>query len=305
MWYVSPFYLKCLKIVDVKLGINVLIFYSSRLFTRAGHSNNLIYGAPSRAPIWLSWGIGLSNFLFALPAYWWIESRGRRFLALATLPFLALWMTGAAACFSIGNSDPTSDSGAGSTAGGDKLVGRRIGVGIFSILFTIFYSPGMGPVPFTLAAEIFPLDYRLIGMSMASMVNFFLGGAFAVMVPFIPKEYILLGIFAGLNVVAYLLVWAFVREPETARPDTAPGEKPDDQVSPPKYLRLEEMFQIFEPSHREHIQYQRGRKSEAFKGFVDFCRSRPTRKKEYFRDWYDKKQESSDSSVRGSMDGSF
>ena len=35
---------------------------------------------------------------------------------------------------------------------------------MFIYIFTAFYSPGEGPVPFTYSAECFPLTHREVGM---------------------------------------------------------------------------------------------------------------------------------------------
>ena len=48
-------------------GVNVLAIYSSTFFCDAGSSKNI--GNPTYLkPLFLSWGIGLTNFLFAFPA---------------------------------------------------------------------------------------------------------------------------------------------------------------------------------------------------------------------------------------------
>lgn len=125
-------------------GINVLIFYSSTVFCDTASQDQY---SSSISPLFLSWGIGLTNFLGALPAYKWIESKGRRYLLLATLPLLALAMAAAAGSFTIGGH-----------------ISKQVAVGIFTYIFTIIYSPGLGPVPFTLSAEIFPLEQRMVGM---------------------------------------------------------------------------------------------------------------------------------------------
>lgn len=63
-------------------GINVLIFYSSTVYgDLSGCGNAGAYHLALR-PLFLSWGIGLANFIFAFPAYWLIDSRGRRWYAL-------------------------------------------------------------------------------------------------------------------------------------------------------------------------------------------------------------------------------
>jgi Sugar (and other) transporter len=43
-------------------GINIIAFYSSTIFREAGYS--------SVNALWVSWGFGLVNFLFAFPAVW-------------------------------------------------------------------------------------------------------------------------------------------------------------------------------------------------------------------------------------------
>lgn len=74
-------------------GVNVLAFYSSTIFYAANNEPCLSNRTHSDlTALWLSWGIGLSNFIFAFPAYKFIDSRGRRWLLLVTLPFLALSM---------------------------------------------------------------------------------------------------------------------------------------------------------------------------------------------------------------------
>lgn len=39
------------------------------------------------------------------------------------------------------------------------------------ISFMVFYSFSMGPVPFTMSAEVFPLENRVVGMSFAVFTN--------------------------------------------------------------------------------------------------------------------------------------
>lgn len=46
-------------------------------------------------------------------------------------------------------------------------------IAFFTYVFMAFYSLGMGPVPFTLSSEVFPMEHRLVGMSVAVFFNFF------------------------------------------------------------------------------------------------------------------------------------
>lgn len=42
----------------------------------------------------------------------------------------------------------------------------------FVILFTLCHGPGTGAVPFVYSAEVFPTEWREMGMSLAVCVNF-------------------------------------------------------------------------------------------------------------------------------------
>jgi predicted MFS family arabinose efflux permease len=77
-------------------------------------------------------GFGILNFVFALPAVWFIDTWGRRSLLLLTFPFMAIFEFGAGISFL------ASKTG--------KF--RTILVAIFCYLFTIAYSIGEGPIPF-------------------------------------------------------------------------------------------------------------------------------------------------------------
>jgi MFS family permease len=71
-------------------GVNVIAYYSSSVFSQAGLSDiQAILG---------SWGFGMLNFIFALPAVYTIDTFGRRFLLLTTFPAMSvcLLLTGMA-----------------------------------------------------------------------------------------------------------------------------------------------------------------------------------------------------------------
>ncbi|KAF5560546.1 myo-inositol transport ITR1 [Fusarium napiforme] len=80
---------------------------------------------------------------------------------------------------------------------------------------TAFYSPGMGPVPFVLAAESFPLAFRDTGASLAISINLLFAGLLAWLQPLLVagiKFGGTLGVFAGLNVVAFVLIFLLMEE---------------------------------------------------------------------------------------------
>jgi MFS family permease len=109
-------------------GVNVIAYYSTIILLRAGSE-------PTKA-LWASFGFGVINFVFALPAFWTIDTFGRRSLLLATFPFMAVCHALISIAFGVTDSDQKSSD-------------IRIGLTIASMyLFGIAYSPGEGPVPF-------------------------------------------------------------------------------------------------------------------------------------------------------------
>lgn len=75
-------------------------------------------------------GFGIINFVGALPAFYTIDTFGRRSLLLWTFPFMALFQlaTGLSSLKSNGR--------------------QNLRVLVFMYLFNVAYSPGEGPVPF-------------------------------------------------------------------------------------------------------------------------------------------------------------
>ncbi|KAI1748583.1 sugar transporter-domain-containing protein [Xylaria castorea] len=175
-------------------GINVFAFYSGPLFTGLLHdkTNEPLF------PLVYSLVFGVVNFVFGLPAIRTIDTLGRRKWLVLTLPLMCLFMTAAALSTLIPESK---------TRGGI--------VALFIFLFAIAYSPGMGPVPFTLASESFPLSHREAGCAFAIATNLGFAGLLSI---FFPSIYAglhdggTLGLFAGLNLVAFALVFLLVEE---------------------------------------------------------------------------------------------
>jgi MFS family permease len=112
----------------------------------------------------------------------------------------------------------------------------------------------MGPVSFTYTAEIFPLEHRIIGMSLGMSVNFLGAGILAFFVPIIPTGSILLGIFAGLNILAFIAIWKLV--PETI------GAAADNETHMTA-LDLSQLFYIFKRPNSSHQMYM----SEVYFGY--------------------------------------
>ncbi|KAH8164555.1 hypothetical protein CIB48_g3693 [Xylaria polymorpha] len=99
-------------------GINIIAFYSSTVFQEAGFTQFQALLA--------SFGFGAVNWLFAFPAFWTIDTFGRRSLLLFTFPQMTWTLLAAGLSTLIPMGNPA-----------------RLGlVALFVFLFAAFYSPG-------------------------------------------------------------------------------------------------------------------------------------------------------------------
>lgn len=173
-------------------GINIMAFYSSTIFVEGGASDF--------EALLASFGFGAVNFIFAIPAFFTIDTFGRRSLLLFTFPNMAWTLLAAGLCFYIPESSRA-----------------HLGmIALFVFLFAAFYSPGEGPVPFTYSAEVFPLSHREVGMGWAVATCLFWAAVLGLTFPRILDAFTptgAFGFFAGLNIVAF--VWIFLWVPET------------------------------------------------------------------------------------------
>ena len=106
-------------------------------------------------------------------------------------------------------------------------------------LVTLFYAPTAGTSPFSISAEVFPLVSREVGMAVSVAVNLLGAGILVLVFPMLMDRIGTTGslsIFAGLNLVAFVLVYLFV--PETRR------------------RTLEELQYTFDLSTRWHVEYR-------------------------------------------------
>ncbi|KAK0611377.1 hypothetical protein B0T14DRAFT_540502 [Immersiella caudata] len=174
-------------------GINIIAFYSATVFKEAGQTDFQALLA--------SFGFGLVNWLFAFPAFWTIDTFGRRSLLLFTFPNMMWTLLAAGLCTLI----PLGTT-------------RTALVSLFVYLFAAFYSPGEGPVPFTYSAEVFPLSHREVGMGFAVATCLFWAAVLGMTFPFLLHSTGTVGAFglyAGFNAVAFILIFFLV--PETKK----------------------------------------------------------------------------------------
>ncbi|KAH7159636.1 hypothetical protein B0J13DRAFT_110121 [Dactylonectria estremocensis] len=197
-------------------GINIIAFYSTTVFRDAGMSEfKAMLG---------SFGFGLVNWLFAFPAFWTIDTFGRRTLLLFTFPQMTWTLLAAGLCTLI-----PMDAG-------DVRTGF---ICLFVFMFGMFYSPGEGPVPFTYSAEVYPLSHRETGMGFAVATCLFWAAILSTSFPFLLDQLGVVGAFglyAGFNVVAFIMIFFWV--PET------------------KQRTLEELDWVFAVPVRKFASYQ-------------------------------------------------
>ncbi|KAJ4411063.1 hypothetical protein N0V91_001436 [Didymella pomorum] len=199
-------------------GINIISFYSSSIFEQVGYS--------ATEALYASLGYGAIQVVFTIPTLFLIDTKGRRTLCLITFPLMCIFLL--AAGLSLLNNDPELSRGA------------RIGpVVLFVYLFTIMYSLGEGPVAFQYSAEVFPTIHREQGMAWAVCINNTFAGILGLTFPrmtTVMTQTGAFGFYAGLNLIAWFMIFAFVRET--------------------KQLTLEEIDQVFSVPTKQFLGYE-------------------------------------------------
>ncbi|KAF2649522.1 plastidic glucose transporter 4 [Lophiostoma macrostomum CBS 122681] len=205
-------------------GVNVIAYYSTTIFEQAGFSRS--------NALLVSFGTGVTNWLFAIPAIYTIDTFGRRNLLLTTFPLMGLCLLWCGFSFFI----PAT------TADGSPSQTRLASVATAIFVFMAVYSPGEGPVPFTYSAEAFPLHIRDIGMSFATAVCWGFNFILSLTWPPLVRAFTPQGAFAwyaAWNFAGW--VYAYLLLPET------------------KNLTLEELDTVFNVGNREHARYYRSK----------------------------------------------
>ncbi|CZS73907.1 unnamed protein product [Fusarium graminearum] len=182
-------------------GINVFTFYSNGIFSDWGVKTSMGYS--------FGFEVGCVNFLFGLLVMRSIDIIGRRRWLLSTLPVMSLFLMAATVAYAVGPQDSTGDQ--------PKPVANTPAA-IVGIIF------------------IFPLKHREAGASVAISINLFFAGLLTILLPRINAHFKMvgtLGFFAGLNIVAFVLIFLFVEETEQ--------------------LTLEELDKVFDNPKRQFV----------------------------------------------------
>lgn len=135
-----------LFVIQQFTGINTVIYYAPVIFHEAGFTSE-------SAAIWATITVGVINVLSTLIALWLIDKVGRKPLLYVGLAGMVI------ALFGIGFS----------LSGADTKSGMLTVAAVWLFVFCFAFS--MGPVPWLMIAEIFPLRVRGRAASIASSAN--------------------------------------------------------------------------------------------------------------------------------------
>jgi MFS family permease len=171
--------------IDIS-GVNIIVYY-------VGYVVQKFFNLGNSAVLLVSMGFGIINFTFALPAFYTIDTFGRRSLLLITFPFLAICQLLTAIALT-------------GHQGQSHWIAKFPSLGIVAMyLFGVFYSPGEGPVPFVYAAESMPLYIRDVGMGLVTSVNWFFNWLIAFTAPWFFRLFKPYGAFLWYTVWCVLL----------------------------------------------------------------------------------------------------
>ncbi|KAK2641813.1 hypothetical protein Ddye_023576 [Dipteronia dyeriana] len=176
-------------------GINTVMYYSPTIVQMAGfHSNQLA--------LLISLAVAATNAAGSIVGIYCIDHFGRKKLALSSLSGVIVSLLILAGAF-FGQSYGSSNS----------LYGLLAVIGL--ALYIAFFSPGMGPVPWTVNSEIYPEQYRGVCGGMSATVNWIsnliVSQTFLSVADAVGTGTTFL-IFTGIAVAAFVFVAIFVPE---------------------------------------------------------------------------------------------
>ncbi|KAH7401555.1 general substrate transporter [Pyrenochaeta sp. MPI-SDFR-AT-0127] len=182
-------------------GFNSLMYFSATIFSLVGF----------RSPTLTSLSIAVTNFLFTLVAYAYIDRIGRRRILLLSIPVMVVGLTACAIAFHF--VELPQDRAAVAPTGPKTW---PLIILIAMVTYVAGYAIGMGNVPWQ-QSELFPLSVRSLGSAVATATNW--GSNTLIGITFLPMMEIFtpVGTFAlytTVCTVAWVTIWRVY--PETA-----------------------------------------------------------------------------------------
>ncbi|CAI6338276.1 unnamed protein product [Periconia digitata] len=190
-------------------GFNSLMYFSATIFSLVGF----------RSPALTSLSIALTNFLFTLVAFHYIDRIGRRRILLLSIPIMIIGLALCAVAF-IFLRLPASAGAAGGIGAKEITVEEGmlwpVVILLAMVVYVAGYAVGLGNVPWQ-QSELFPLSVRSLGSALATATNW--GSNTVVGLTFLPmmEFFTPTGTFALYAVVCACALGAIWRiYPETA-----------------------------------------------------------------------------------------
>ena len=197
-------------------GVNIAMYFAPTILSNAGFSGE-------KDPIYFAAPLAFINCAFTFVSYFFVEKSGRRPILITSIIgcFFAIVAFSTVGFISHDHTDPYPKSAA---------VAFICCLGVF----LAFFAPGLGAIPWIINSEIFPIDFRTSGASIATMVNWASNTAVSQTFPILlgkiglPWTFIIV---AGFILAAFVFAFYFV--PET------------------KGLSLEQIEELFHSSENE------------------------------------------------------
>jgi SP family myo-inositol transporter-like MFS transporter 13 len=188
-------------------GFNSLMYFSATIFSILSFSS----------PTLTSLSVAVTNFLFTLLAFAYIDRIGRRRILLYSIPIMIISLIVCALTFSsLELPDLSYDPQAGAGVSDTVTDGSFLSIAILLCLtvYTASYAFGLGNVPWQ-QSELFPLNVRSLGSAFATATNW--GSNFIVGLTFLPMMELLspgwtFTTYAVVCAIGWLGVWAIYPE---------------------------------------------------------------------------------------------
>lgn len=173
-------------------GINTVMYYSATIIEMSGIT------ADKSTAVWLASLPAFINFLFSLNGMFLVERLGRRDLTLGSLFGVVIALIFIGVGFQFGDYQESS---------------FIILIGLIFYLFC--FAPGMGPMPWTINSEIYPLWARSFCYSTSTSINWFfnflVSFTFLTMVHTFSTQFTLF-LYAGIALMGWVLLYLFLPE---------------------------------------------------------------------------------------------
>lgn len=154
--------------------------------------------------------MALTNFVFTLVAFAFIDTVGRRNILLRSIPFMVLGLFACALAFlfiDVDDSQEVDESGTGAWS---------IVLLLSMVFYVAAYAVGLGTVPWQ-QSELFPLRVRSLGSGIATSTNwssnFIIGMSFLPLMNYLGPS-TTFALYAVVCIVGWFMIWKIY--PETA-----------------------------------------------------------------------------------------